>query len=146
MVSCKCRTADPMRIFSIGSPVWNISKLEDTLQQDSHKGEKGPKINDFNFTNFTQIWAYMNVFAWREALFVVFVVKVMKVISDIKVIIIRKFIKTINEEQWSATSSRSRNLNDILSHIYSFKTFVPRVLPTDVNSSYWQLEEFSWNK
>lgn len=47
-------------------------------------------------------------------------VKVMKVISDIKVIMARKFIRTINEEEWSATLSRSRNLNDILSHICCF--------------------------
>ena len=44
----------------------------------------------------------------------------LKVISDIKVIMARKFIRTINEEEWSATLSRSRNLNDILSHICCF--------------------------
>ena len=73
--------------------------MDDTLQQDSNVAERGPKINDFNFTNFTQIWGYTNVFAWREALFVVFVVKIMKVISDIKVIMVKKFIKTINSLQ-----------------------------------------------
>lgn len=29
--------------------------MDDTLQQDSNVAERGPKINDFNFTNFTQI-------------------------------------------------------------------------------------------
>ena len=73
--------------------------MADTLQQESHEEEKGPKINDFNSNNFTQIWGYTNDFAWREALFVVFVVKIMKVISDIKVIMVKKFIKTINSLQ-----------------------------------------------
>ena len=41
--------------YSLSGPCMECSKMEDTLQQDSHEKEKGPKINDFNFTNFTQI-------------------------------------------------------------------------------------------
>ena len=36
-------------------PCVEYSKMDDTLQQDSNVAERGPKINDFNFTNFTQI-------------------------------------------------------------------------------------------
>ena len=39
--------------YSLSGPLCGI--FQSWRIQDSHKGEKGPKINDFNFTNFTQI-------------------------------------------------------------------------------------------